>query len=61
MHDIAQKQIFFKNYQSWIRIWQKGPDPTGSGSATLLVRDHKYLIIRAELYVIVCHNRIIWA
>ncbi len=44
MIDIAQKHIFFKNYQSWIwiRIWwwnfrirQKGPDPTGSGSATL--------------------------
>ncbi len=42
MHNIAQKQIFFFNYQSWIRIriWrrtfririrQKGPDPTGSG------------------------------
>ncbi len=46
MQDIAQKQIFFfLNYHSWIRIriwwWnfrirQKFPDPTGSGSATLL-------------------------
>jgi hypothetical protein len=51
MHDIAQKQIFFLNYQSWIRIqiwwWTfrirqkgpdpaKGPDPSGFGSATLL-------------------------
>ncbi len=63
MHDIAQKQIFLKNYQSWIRIriwwwniriWQKGPDPTGSGSATLPTRTDTYWMhceVNRGLYV----------
>jgi hypothetical protein len=44
MHNIAQKQIFFFKLPEMdpdpdlVGIRQKGPDPTGSGSATLTGR-----------------------
>jgi hypothetical protein len=39
MHDIAQKQIFFKKLPELDPdLVEKFPDPTGFGSATLVLR-----------------------
>jgi hypothetical protein len=50
----TETDLFFKNYQIQIRIWwwnfriwirQKGPDPTGSGSATLVENNKCFFFV----------------